>query len=223
MSSENLAPSVLRKIATEFRKLVTAPPEGIKLIPNESDITDVQATIEGPAGTPYEGGFFRVRLSLGPEFPQVPPKGYFMTKIFHPNVSNSGEICVNTLKRDWKEDLGIGHILLIVKCLLITPNPESSLNEEAGRLLLEDYEAYAKHARLMTSIHAKPKKTAVAATEDAAGCSSSDASASSTSSAAAKKRPANRATSSASSSAAAASKKKEDKSEKNKKRSLKRL
>lgn len=24
-----------------------------------------------------------------------------MTKIFHPNVSENGEICVNTLKKDW--------------------------------------------------------------------------------------------------------------------------
>jgi ubiquitin-conjugating enzyme E2 S len=73
-----------------------------------------------------------------------PPRGYFNTKIFHPNVSSSGEICVSTLKKDWKPDLGISHLLLVIKCLLIVPNPESALNEEAGRLLLEDYEAYAK-------------------------------------------------------------------------------
>ena len=41
-----------------------------------------------------------------------------------------------------------------VRCLLIAPFPESALNEEAGKLLMEDYEAYAKHARLMTSVHA---------------------------------------------------------------------
>jgi len=35
------------------------------------------------------------------------PKGYFLTKIFHPNVGQQGEICVNTLKKDWKPDLGI--------------------------------------------------------------------------------------------------------------------
>ena len=48
----------------------------------------------------------------------------------------------------------IKHIFLTVKCLLIAPNPESALNEEAGRLLLEDYDAYFKHAKLITSIHA---------------------------------------------------------------------
>lgn len=42
-----------------------------------------------------------------------------------------------------------------IKCLLIDPNPESALNEEAGKLLLEAYDEYAKHARLWTTIHAQ--------------------------------------------------------------------
>ncbi|KAI9199439.1 ubiquitin-conjugating enzyme/RWD-like protein, partial [Polychytrium aggregatum] len=107
--------------------------------------------------TPYAGGTFKVKLTLGSDFPQSPPKGYFVTKIFHPNVSKLGEICVNTLKKDWSKDLGIAHVLLVIKCLLIVPNPESALNEEAGRLLLENYEEYARHAQMMTSIHANQK------------------------------------------------------------------
>ena len=69
-----------------------------------------------------------------------------MTKIFHPNVApSSGEICVSTLKKDWKPEYGVEHvrlpdtrlaltlqILTVVKCLLVYPNPESALNEEAG-------------------------------------------------------------------------------------------
>jgi len=66
-----------------------------------------------------------MRLAIGPEFPNAPPKGYFLTKIFHPNVSASGEICVNVLKRDWKPDLGLRHVLTVIRCLLIEPNAES--------------------------------------------------------------------------------------------------
>ena len=39
--------------------------------------------------------------------------GFFLTKIFHPNVASNGAICVNTLKKDWKSELGIKHILLV--------------------------------------------------------------------------------------------------------------
>lgn len=108
--------------------------------------------------TPYQGGFFKIRLKLEQEFPSVPPKGFFLTKIFHPNVSEKGEICVNTLKKDWNPDMGIKHLLITIKCLLINPNPESALNEEAGRLLLENYDDYCKHAALMTNVHAKKYK-----------------------------------------------------------------
>lgn len=34
------------------------------------------------------------------------------------------------------------------------PNPESALNEEAGRLLLEEYDDYCRRARMMTEVHA---------------------------------------------------------------------
>ena len=45
-----------------------------------------------------------------------------------------------------------------IKCLLIVPNPESALNEEAGKLLLEQYDDYSSRAKLYTEIHAKPQK-----------------------------------------------------------------
>lgn len=54
--------------------------------------------------------------------------------------------------------MGFDHILLTIRCLLINPNPESALNEEAGKLLLEDYTEFAARAKLMTSIYAKPKE-----------------------------------------------------------------
>lgn len=151
---ENLSPQIIRRVAKELQELSNDPPEGIKVIINEEDVTDIQAYIEGPAGTPYAGGVFKVKLALGKDFPQAPPKAFFLTKIFHPNVAKNGEICVNTLKKDWKSDLGIKHILLTVKCLLIVPNAESALNEEAGKLLLEHYDDYSKRAKMMTEIHA---------------------------------------------------------------------
>lgn len=81
--------------------------------------------------------------------------GFFTTKIFHPNVAKNGAICVNTLKKDWKPEYGIEHVLTVIKCLLIHPNPASALNEEAGKLLLEQYDDFAKHAKMMTEIHAR--------------------------------------------------------------------
>ncbi|CAI0374619.1 unnamed protein product [Linum tenue] len=113
-----------------------------------------------------------MKLLLPHDFPQLPPQGilnrtfcillfrstgFFLTKIFHPNISSDGKICVNTLKRDWNPSLGLRHVLVVVRCLLIEPFPESALNEQAAKMLLENYEDYSKHARLITGIYAKPK------------------------------------------------------------------
>ena len=38
-------------------------------------MTDIQADIEGPIGTPYEGGIFRCKLAVENDFPNNPPKG----------------------------------------------------------------------------------------------------------------------------------------------------
>ncbi|XP_071693494.1 ubiquitin-conjugating enzyme E2 22-like [Rutidosis leptorrhynchoides] len=157
-TNENLPPNVIKQLARELKNLDETPPEGIKVGVNDDDFSTIYADIEGPAGTPYENGVFRMKLILSRDFPHSPPKGYFLTKIFHPNIATNGEICVNTLKRDWNPSLGLRHVLIVVRCLLIEPFPESALNEQAGKMLLENYEEYARHARLYTGIHAvKPK------------------------------------------------------------------
>ncbi|KAI8881051.1 hypothetical protein K501DRAFT_253928 [Backusella circina FSU 941] len=154
----SLSSKAVKKVVKELQGLKENPPEDIQLVINDQDLSEIIAWIRGPDGTPYQGGYFKIRLTLDESFPDTPPKGYFMTKIFHPNVSSNGEICVNTLKKDWKPELGIEHILLTIKCLLIVPNPESALNEEAGKLLLEAYDDYANRAKLYTSIQATSGK-----------------------------------------------------------------
>jgi ubiquitin-conjugating enzyme E2 S len=118
--------------------------------------------VEGPQGTPYEGKFFRLKLVLGVEFPSSPPRGFFLTKIYHPNVDmTTGAICVNTLKKDWTPDTSFSHVLSVIRCLLIYPFPESSLNDEAGKLFMESYDEYSKRALLMADVHGRPYSWAV--------------------------------------------------------------
>eukprot|EP01120_Amphizonella_sp_Union-15-10_P005501 TRINITY_DN1633_c0_g1_i2.p1 TRINITY_DN1633_c0_g1~~TRINITY_DN1633_c0_g1_i2.p1 ORF type:complete len:204 (-),score=30.70 TRINITY_DN1633_c0_g1_i2:119-730(-) len=167
---ENLSPNVIKRLVLELQEISKEQLEGIRIVPNEADVSDILAILEGPEGTPYEGGYFRVKLRLGSEFPAQPPKGFFMTKIFHPNVSDKGEICVNTLKKDWKENLGIKHVLLTIKCLMIIPNPDSALNPEASRLMQESHDEYCRHAAMITSIHAQKPKDLVL--EGPASCAS---------------------------------------------------
>jgi len=97
-----------------------------------------------------------MKLVIPEDYPNSPPKGYFLTKIYHPNVGPTGDICVNTLKKDWSIDVTLKHILQVIRCLLIVPFPESSLNDEAGKLFMESYDEFARRARIMTEVHALP-------------------------------------------------------------------
>eukprot|EP00995_Heteronema_vittatum_P003252 NODE_1487_length_959_cov_1807.179121_g1030_i0.p1 GENE.NODE_1487_length_959_cov_1807.179121_g1030_i0~~NODE_1487_length_959_cov_1807.179121_g1030_i0.p1 ORF type:complete len:212 (+),score=60.23 NODE_1487_length_959_cov_1807.179121_g1030_i0:78-713(+) len=150
----SLSVTAIKSVGRELTALMKDKIDGITLRINEDNLSHIEAEITGPENTPFEGGTFIVRLVLGVDYPDSPPKGYFLTRIFHPNISTKGEICVNTLKRDWKPDCGLKHVLMVIRCLLIEPNPESALNMDAGHLLLEDYEEFSKRARLFTQVHA---------------------------------------------------------------------
>lgn len=155
MATENLAPQVISRLMGEVRDLVRHPPEGIEYVSEEdATVSEIHAIISGPEETPFFGGKFRMKLVISEDYPNSPPRGYFLTRIFHPNVASNGDICVNTLKRDWNAEVTIKHILQVIRCLLIIPFPESSLNDEAGKLFMESYDEYAARAKIMTEVHA---------------------------------------------------------------------
>ncbi len=133
------------------------PPDGVEYYENEENsMSEIHATISGPEDTPFLRGLFRMKLVISSDWPNTPPRGYFLTKIFHPNVAPNGDICVNTLKKDWTPTTTMKHVLQVIRCLLMVPFPESSLNDEAGKLFMDSYEEYATRARIMTEVHAIP-------------------------------------------------------------------
>jgi len=155
MNDVNLAPQVISRILSEIRDLNRNPADGIEFIDNEENsVSEIHSIVTGPEGTPFHRGRFRMKLILSHDYPNTPPRGYFLTKIYHPNVSSNGDICVNTLKKDWNPTTTLKHVLQVIRCLLIVPFPESSLNDEAGKLFMDSYDEFARRARLMTHVHA---------------------------------------------------------------------
>jgi len=112
-TNENISSSVLNRLIKEVKDYTKQPVSDVTLQVNEENVTDLRAEISGPAETPFHGGVFKIKLVFGPDFPSAPPKGFFITPIFHPNIAKNGEICVNTLKKDWKSDCKLGHILMV--------------------------------------------------------------------------------------------------------------
>ena len=132
------------------------------------DLTQLDILLAGPTHTPFASGVWKLHLTIPTDFPQQPPTAHFRTPIFHPNVDpQTGGVCVETLKRDWDSKLTLRDVLVTISCLLIQPNPDSALNAEAGALIQEDYNAFARRAELMTSIHAVIPKALQAAVKEA--------------------------------------------------------
>ena len=49
-----------------------------------------------PDETPWEGGTFRLLMEFTEDYPNKPPAVRFLSKIFHPNVYNDGNLLLRT-------------------------------------------------------------------------------------------------------------------------------
>ena len=144
----------------EIKNLMRRPLEDITIEVNAHNLSILTAYILGPEGTPFEQGRFRIELQFPDSYPQQPPKGFFKTKIWHPNVLwNGGDICVDTLKRGWNEKMGVRDILIAVRSLMIVPNYDSALNGEAGKQIISSYEEFEAIARQKTDFYAESAET----------------------------------------------------------------
>jgi len=102
------------RILKETQRLAQDPVVGIYAEPNEKNPRHFFVKIAGPTETPYEGGIFDCELFLPDEYPMVPPKVLFRTKIYHPNIDKLGRICLDILKNKWSPALQIRSVLLSI-------------------------------------------------------------------------------------------------------------
>ncbi|KAF3765140.1 hypothetical protein M406DRAFT_356839 [Cryphonectria parasitica EP155] len=145
-----------KRILKETERLMAEPVPGISAVPHPENLRYFDVTIDGPDSSPYEGGNFKLELFLPDDYPMVPPKIRFLTKIFHPNVDKLGRICLDVLKNNWSPALQIRTILLSIQALLGAPNPDDPLAAEVAKAWKEDEKAAIETAREWTQKYAKP-------------------------------------------------------------------
>ena len=148
--------STLNRIRKELIDIQKDPPANCSAGPEGDDLYEWQASIMGPKDSPYHGGLFWLKIQFPKDYPFKPPKLQFLTKLFHPNISSSGSICIDILKDQWSPALTISKVLLCICSLLDDPNPDDPLMPDIADLFKEDKEAYEKKARDWTIIYAMP-------------------------------------------------------------------
>ncbi|KAK4790279.1 hypothetical protein SAY86_017583 [Trapa natans] len=148
------------RMQKELKLLLSDPPPGASfpLLSAEANLSSIDADIEGPEGTVYSKGIFRVKIQIPERYPFQPPNVTFATPIYHPNIDNGGRICLDILnlppKGSWQPSLNISTVLTSIGLLLGEPNPDDGLMCEASREYKYNRQAFDQKARSMTQKYA---------------------------------------------------------------------
>jgi ubiquitin-conjugating enzyme E2 T len=152
------APARLARVRKELEQLSRDPPPGVAAWPADGALDAFQAVVQGPEGSPYEGGSFRLQLGLPARYPFEPPAVRFLTKVYHPNIDGCGRICLDSLKLppagQWQPSLNIAQVLSQVRLLLAEPNADDPLMPDISDLFRSDRPRFDRVARQHTRAHA---------------------------------------------------------------------
>jgi ubiquitin-protein ligase len=122
-----------KRILIEIKKfLADKTLEYVELrIPDKKNARNLQFLIQGPEGTPYAEHKYDFRVFLGDEYPKKPPSVRCVTKIYHPNINGSGEICLSILKtggkEGWSPVITLDKLALSLHVLMQSPNHDDPL------------------------------------------------------------------------------------------------
>ena len=140
----------LRRIQKELKELKKDPPSNCSAGPVGDDLFHWTATIIGPDDSPYAGGVFFLDIHFPADYPFKPPKLKFVTKVYHPNISSTGAICLDILKDNWSPALTISRVLLSISSLLTDPNPDDPLVPEIAKIYKTNREQFNANAKAWT-------------------------------------------------------------------------
>jgi ubiquitin-conjugating enzyme E2 D len=144
-----------KRILKEMQELAAETCSNISAGPvDDNNIFIWSATLIGPDDSPYAEGVFLLKINFPNNYPFKPPQITFNTKIFHPNISSSGSICLDILQSNWSPALTITKTLLSISSLLTDPNPDDPLDAAAGKMYKNNREEFIKKAKEVTQQYA---------------------------------------------------------------------
>jgi ubiquitin-protein ligase len=111
--------------------------------------------MQGPIGTPYEGGTFLIYLHAEDRYPAFAPKARFITRIKHPNVSLEGRICHSIFGRDYTTDTNMTRLLDSVYGMLLQAETSDPVNTTMTLGYHHDQVEFNDEVREWTRMYAK--------------------------------------------------------------------
>lgn len=149
----------LQRLNKELTKLKEKPPWGVSCSTVQDDLlSNLEAEIMGPRGSPYEKGLFKVSVIIPEKYPFEPPQLKFITPIYHPNIDKGGRICMDMLKMKpkggWLPTITLETLLVALQSLLANPNPDDPLMIDIANEYKHDNETFIETAKSHTDQYA---------------------------------------------------------------------
>ncbi|KAJ5066814.1 ubiquitin-conjugating enzyme e2 20 [Anaeramoeba ignava] len=133
-NNSNNIQNVTKRLQNELMQLMMSKTQGVSAFPQGDNILNWSATITAPQETMYGGLTYKLSFKFSENYPYEAPTVKFVTPCFHPNVDNSGNICLDILKEKWSAIYNVTSVLISIQSLLNDPNIFSPLNPYAAEL-----------------------------------------------------------------------------------------
>lgn len=116
------------------------------VFPKEDDIMKFVVRVSPEQGI-WRCGKFDFQFVIPNGFPFDRPLVTCMTRIWHPNIEETGAVCLNILRDSYTPVMSILQLAIGLQFLFTDPNPASPLNQEASSQLEVDPEGFEKKAK----------------------------------------------------------------------------
>jgi len=130
------APAQQKRVLMELKQVASGAAsvwmhsgEGVHIFPAPDNLSFWRALIEGPPGSPFEGGVFALNVIIPDNYPFAAPRITFETPIYHCNMNDSGKICMDILHDSWAPSLSVPKCLEAIRILMKNPDTDNALRQ----------------------------------------------------------------------------------------------
>jgi ubiquitin-conjugating enzyme E2 D/E len=137
------------RLKNELNNLINDPVcNSTILLENDENLFNWIAIMQGPEGTPYEGGIFKLQFKFPDNYPFKAPEVKFLTTTYHPNIKlDSGEICQDVFASSWAPTQKVQDILEKILTMLREPSTSTPLENDICNEYLNSRDSFNKNAR----------------------------------------------------------------------------
>ncbi|EGW09621.1 ubiquitin/ISG15-conjugating enzyme E2 L6 isoform X2 [Cricetulus griseus] len=140
-----------KRVAKELEDLLKQLPPYLRDLSSDAGNVLVWRMLLLPDQPPYHLKAFHLQIDFPRDYPLRPPTLKFITKIYHPNVREDGQVCLPLISiENWKPSTKTCQVLEALNMLVGRPNPEEPVRLELADLLTQNPEMFKRKAEEFT-------------------------------------------------------------------------